>query len=68
MLEGQLHYLLTYTDECGTDQEKDIIGWTGQSCYDQFIRMVAGNEGLWTGISLSDDQGNEVVVKGDCWF
>lgn len=63
-----LIYVLAYTDECGQDHEKYIEGWTSQSCYDQAQRLVNQNAGLWTGCSLTDPDGEEVVPAGACWF
>lgn len=56
-------YTLWFTNECGHDIEREFEALTDASALLQGQAMCRGNEGLWSGISITREDGEELDFK-----
>lgn len=58
--EPMTAYTLWYTNECGNDCEREFEALTDASALLQGQAMCRGNEGLWSCISITREDGEEL--------
>lgn len=60
-------FSLFFTDECGCDKEHEFEAPSSLPAVAYVLGFIRGNEGLWSGITLTDDAG-EIPPPGGTWF
>lgn len=53
-------YTLWHTDECGTDHEHEFEAENDANAINHASIVCAGTEGLWTGVSVTNSDGDEI--------